>query len=181
MGLSVVHGIVKSHGGAIGLTERMEQGTEFHVHLPRIESVGGHSVRIYADVEEGDESILLVDDDPAVAEVLRRYLEVCGYDVAVFTDSLEAFEAFSERPEAFSLLVTDFSMPGWTGAELARAVQAVAPRMPIVIVSGHGELIDRQELGDLRNPELLAKPVHFGDFTRTVRRALDEAIQADPR
>ena len=115
LGLSVVHGIVQAHGGTVKVYSEPGRGTSFHVYFPATSDRSGAGVSIEEPVVRGDERILFVDDEPAIAQMGKEMLESMGYEVEVRTSSRDALELFLSRPDQFDLLVTDMTMPGMTG------------------------------------------------------------------
>jgi PAS domain S-box-containing protein len=175
LGLSVVHGIVKTHGGAILVESAVGEGTEFQVYLPVTSQVGRVEGSLPDHIEGGTESILVVDDDSAVAEVVSRMLRRLGYDVTTFTDSVHALENIQEDPDRYHLVLSDLTMPKMTGLGLASELRRVSPQTAMLIMTGYGE-----EMGSVPSPTrdlptVLAKPVEVGELARAVRRALGQA------
>ena len=87
----------------------------------------------------GSESILVVDDEPQIVDLLRVTLSRMGYRVSAFTDSLEALAVFEANPQNFQVVLTDMTMPGMTGEELAHRVLAVRPGLPVILTMGFSE------------------------------------------
>ena len=116
---------------------------------------------------------MIVDDESAVAMVLGRMLSKLGYSVEVFTDSSKAFEAYTRDPSLFDLVITDMTMPRFTGMAIARAMLALRPDQPIIICTGYTESIDEAGAKAEGVRDFLAKPVSLAILARAVRRALD--------
>lgn len=175
LGLSVVHGIVKSHQGQITAYSEPGKGTSFHIYLPRIaETTFIESGTILSEsLPSGTERILVVDDEPQIARLLRMLLEKLGYRVTDFTNSQEALALFTENPEAFDLLITDMTMPVMTGGELARKVLSIRPNMPIILCTGFSELINKEQAKALGIRAYLMKPVSVRELAQAVRKGLD--------
>jgi two-component system cell cycle sensor histidine kinase/response regulator CckA len=173
MGLSVVHGVVKAHGGALGVESSQGKGSLFSVWLPAHEQ----APRLLDDRAQplirGSERILVVDDDPMVRAVGRRLLESLGYTVAACSGAEEALAALEEDLDGFDLLITDQTMPRVTGAELARRAMALRPGLPVIICTGHSDLIDQQRASELGARALLYKPLDRSTLSRVVREVLD--------
>ena len=121
----------------------------------------------------GTESILIIDDEPGVVLVLQRFLETLGYTVETFTESPRAFETYARDVHAWDLVLTDMTMPGFTGLAISRAMLALRPDQPIIICTGYSESIDEDRARAEGIRELLAKPVGLDTLARAVRRALD--------
>ncbi len=118
--------------------------------------------------------ILVVDDEPLLVHLNRRILEDYGYTVTGITDSREALKKVQAQPRQFDLLLTDQTMPGLTGFQLAKAVLKITPDMPIIICTGHSELTSAQDAYAMGIRKYMRKPIMGDDLVRTVRMVLDE-------
>jgi CheY-like chemotaxis protein len=139
LGLSVVHGIVDGHNGAVVVESDPGAGAVFRVYLPRVEA---NSPSVSADTEKipgGNERILLVDDEEVIVNSVRNMLELLGYQVTGLTKSQEALRRFSEDPSRFDLVISDQTMPTMTGEELGRAIKRIRPGIPIIICTGYDD------------------------------------------
>ena len=119
MGLSVVHGIVKSHGGAIMVDSTPEQGSVFKLYFPAIESELNPQNESANLMLTGTEHILFVDDEPFQADIAKKMLTRLGYRLTTCGSSIEALDAFRQAPEKFDLVITDMTMPHMPGDVLA--------------------------------------------------------------
>lgn len=174
LGLSVVMGIVKSYKGFITVESEPGVGTTFHVYLPRASDE--HVMENSRDellVVPGDESILLVDDEPAIIDMLKSMLEGYGYNVTEKRNSKDALELFQQQPNAFDLVVTDMTMPNMTGVELSRKILHDVPQMPIILCTGYSELIDEEKAELIGIRKMLFKPVSMVQLGQAVRDVLD--------
>jgi signal transduction histidine kinase len=175
IGLSVVHGIVKNHGGVITVYSEPGKGTTFNVFLPRIESPEG-----VAETEEvgalprGNERILFVDDEPAIVDIGKGMLAHLGYRVETRTSSIEALEAFRAQPEKFDLVITDMTMPNMTGDELARELMVIRSDLPIIICTGFSGKISEEKAKAMGIRKLVMKPIVMSEMAKAVREALDK-------
>jgi len=124
----------------------------------------------------GQERVLVVDDEPLLAEMVKRMLETQGYDVVSRTSGIEALEAFRHQPaeKHFDLVITDMTMPLITGGDLARELSALQPAVPIILMTGFGKKIDAARAKELGIRGFLIKPVTLEELARTVRTLLDE-------
>ncbi|HLO27211.1 MAG TPA: ATP-binding protein, partial [Geobacteraceae bacterium] len=184
LGLSVIHGIVRNHAGAIAVESEPAKGATFKVYLPRIESTAG---RMQDDrpvpVKRGMERILLVDDEKDVAFAGGKMLERLGYDVTVQLDGREALDLFRAGPERFDLVITDQAMPGMSGTELAREMTGIRADIPVILCTGFGHDPDgafspeNREAAGIR--ELALKPLDRAELAGTVRRVLDQTRTAE--
>jgi CheY-like chemotaxis protein len=175
LGLSVVHGIVTSHGGHITVYSEPDQGTTFHIFLPVIvKQRTRDESRLSEEVSGGNERILLVDDDEKIGCLEKEQLESLGYQVTVLTSGVEAAETFRKAPQNIDIVVTDMTMPNITGAELSQELLKIKPDIPIILCSGFSELIDKDKAAVIGIQEYLMKPVGRNDLARAVRKALDK-------
>ncbi len=173
LGLSVVHGIVKSHNGIIKVYSQSGQGSVFHVFLPKMVSKpAGESEEIAVPLG-GDEHILVVDDEDILVEMVTQRLRRLGYQATGKLSSLEALEAFQNEPDSFNLVITDYTMPKMTGLELAEALLRIRPDLPIILCSGLNEPIPMEKVKTVGVKEFYVKPIDKDDFAGLVRRVLD--------
>ena len=117
--------------------------------------------------------ILVVDDEPLLVLINERRLASQGYLVTTVSDSREALEKFRNKPEAFDLLITDQSMPGLTGADLAKAVLDIKPSMPIILCTGHSDTLSEEKALLMGIKKYVYKPLLGDELIDTVREALD--------
>ena len=173
LGLSVVHGIVKSHGAAIALDSQPGVGTTVHVYFPATNALAGEAAVAPSEALHGHgERVLYVDDEEAVVDVGAATLEALGYKVTAATDATRALADFRSRPYEFDVLVTDLSMPGLSGAELARRAREIRPGLPVVLTSGYVRPEDRDALRRAGDVELLLKPNLVAELGSTLHRLL---------
>ncbi len=176
LGLSVVHGIVETHGGFITVQSRPGAGTTFQVYLPiTTENVASPVAAIPSRSLGGGETILLVDDEAVVLKVTRAMLERLGYTVSAFTSPAAVLEAFAAEPGRYRLLITDFAMPQIDGVELARRVWKLRPEFPIILYSGYGGRLTPEEAVNMGFVRLLAKPFRMDALAEAVAQALRTA------
>lgn len=174
LGLSVVHGIVKSHGGAISVISKVGKGTTFHVYLPLIKMEADQGQESSDEmIPTGKERILLVDDERILVEMGRLILERLGYEVESRTNSVEALVLFRADPDRFDLIITDLTMPKITGEELATEMKKIKPDIPIILCTGFSESITEARLTAAGIDVLVRKPVLKRDIAKVIRELLD--------
>jgi len=173
MGLAVVHGIVKSHGGSIGVASTPGQGTTFDIFFPRIEAKQAREVEAIELTCRGTERILFVDDEMALVDIGKQMLERLGYDVVTRTSSIEALEAFRAQPDRFDIVITDQTMPNMTGAELAQELLYIRPDIPVILCTGYSYMISEDEARANGIRDYVMKPIVLNDMAKVIRKALD--------
>jgi len=172
LGLSVVHGIVIEHGGAIEVSSQVGTGTAFHILLPLSEEMGVAPQKSEKPILRGSENILLVDDEALLTESYGQILESLGYQVVTQTSSTKALEVFRKQPGRFDLVLTDYTMPDMTGIQLAEALLKVRPDIPIILYSGFAEDITPQMAKSKGIKEMLSKPLSKPNLSEILRRCL---------
>ncbi|HSM92949.1 MAG TPA: ATP-binding protein [Anaeromyxobacteraceae bacterium] len=173
LGLAVVHGIVSAAGGAVRVESAPGRGAAFDVYLPRREAPPTPAPEPAKVVDGGGKRILLVDDDPLVRGSLRGLLQSAGYAVEVAEDGQQAFEAFREAPSAFDAVLTDQSMPRMEGVDLARAVLALRPGLPVILCTGYGARLGEAVVRGAGLKAVLSKPIERVSLIAAVRAALE--------
>jgi PAS domain S-box-containing protein len=172
MGLSVVHGIIKSHGGTIIVESSPGKGSAFSVFLPAIATEVADQANQAQLVITGNERILFVDDEDFQADIGKRMLERLGYRVTTRTKSLEALDLFRQTPDGFDLVITDMTMPDMTGDVLARKLISIRPDIPIIVCTGYSERINPDIVKEIGIKEMALKPVVMKDIAQMIQRVL---------
>jgi len=178
LGLSVVHGIVKSLGGHIMVNSEKGKGATFKVYLPCYVAGAvkdGDEVADGAensDLPRGHETIMVVDDQQVVGEMVQLMLELLGYTVETYTDGRRALADFRDDPDRFQLVITDMAMPNMQGDELARKLLEISPRLPVILCTGFSEAINDEKAKLMGIREYIMKPILKDELGRVVGRVL---------
>ena len=173
MGLSVVHGIVKSYGGKILVESAPGKGARFTILLPRILDPEPQAVEEETDIRGGTERILFVDDEESIASINKEILERLGYRVTIRTSSLEALALFERDAFGFDLVITDLTMPDMTGDELASRMTSIRADIPVILCTGYGPGVDEERLRRQGIRALLMKPIVSRQMARSIREVLE--------
>jgi len=175
IGLSVVHGIVAQHKGAITVESEPGKGSTFHVYLPLTQAKEEQpEVKGETPLPKGNERILFIDDEAVLANMGKQILESLGYDVTSMTSSLDALALFKEDPEQFDLVITDTTMPHMPGDILAQKIMEIRPDIPVIICTGHSKRISKEKAKQMGIKGFLMKPPAIRDLADMVRKLLDE-------
>ena len=162
MGLSVIYGIMKNHGGHILLESELEKGSTFRMLFPPVcennaESLTDSQQHIEAPEGQGKE-ILVVDDEVSLGNYMAEYLTNHGYKAIYIEDSTEALTLFKQHPMRFSLLITDLTMPKLTGVELIQKIREIRPDMPAILCTGYSDSFGADTSAEMHVP-YFDKPV----------------------
>jgi two-component system cell cycle sensor histidine kinase/response regulator CckA len=177
LGLSMVYGVVKQSGGFIWVYSEPGQGTTFKIYLPRVDELA-ESLRTTGEigiVPRGSETILLVEDEPAVRAVVQQVLERHGYTVRAAPNGVLALKLLAANPGEVHLLLTDVVLPGMSGRQLATQFSALRPDARVLFMSGYTS--DAVVRHGVLEPGIayLQKPFSPEALARKVRRVLDQS------
>ena len=181
MGLSVVHGIVKSHGGAITVGSEPGRGATFSVFLPVFAGETPDAIEKSDLLPRGSEHVFWVDDEPMQIDIGREILQRLGYTVTTNTSGPDALAIIEKEPGRFDLIITDMTMPRMTGDLLAQKILAIAPHQSIIMCTGYNEQISESKAKALGIREFIMKPIVMRDVAFAVRRVLDAPGKAEKR
>ena len=173
MGLAVVHGIIKGHGGAITVSSEPGQGTTFEIYLPIIRTTRKYTAGAAAKLPGGDERILFVDDEKVLVDLACTMMARLGYTVTGRTSSIEALELFKDQSETFDLVITDMTMPNLTGEKLAQELISIRSDIPIILCTGFSEQINEDKAKKMGIREFILKPLVTANLAKAIRAALD--------
>jgi PAS domain S-box-containing protein len=176
LGLATVFGIVKQHGGAVTVTSRVGEGSTFDILLPAVTAAPADEVEPVPAAAPlgGTETILLVEDEPAVRDLTRTALQRAGYTVLEAASGADALRVWAEHRPAIGLLITDLVMPGgMSGRELADRLRAEDPGLRILLTSGYSAELAGREPPLIDGQNFLEKPYRLAKLLDVVRRRLD--------
>jgi PAS domain S-box-containing protein len=181
LGLATIFGIVEQSHGHIDVDSALGHGTTFQIYLPRSEAAVAHDAiqapPSHADSpSKGSETILVVEDEPSVREMLSSMLDIAGYRVFLASDGQEALSVLATRVGAIDLLITDVIMPGMSGVELAANVTQISPGTRVLYMSGYTYDVIAQGGALEEGTLLLQKPFRMDTLERTVRSALAKPL-----
>jgi signal transduction histidine kinase/ActR/RegA family two-component response regulator len=174
LGLSVVHGIVKSYNGDIKIYSEPGEGTTFNIYLPCIEVKTDTPIdRAKETISSGKERILLVDDEEYIITMMKEMLERLGYHVTAYMSSRKAYDEFRTDPYKFDLVITDQTMPKMVGTELAEKFLQIRPQIPIIICTGFSEILSDEKAKAIGICGYVTKPVVKSEISNAIKNALD--------
>jgi len=169
LGLSMVYGIVRRHGGTLDLQSEVGRGTTFVIRLPsQEEPAEATSARTTEAPVACHLRVLVVDDEPLVRNVEAKYLEAAGHTVVRAASGAEGLEKF--RAEKFDVVVLDRAMPGMSGDQLAAAVKQLSADTPVIMLTGFGDLMDATGEMPPHVDVLLNKPITLVGLQEAVRK-----------
>ena len=175
LGLSTVYGIVKQSEGYIWCYSEIGMGTTFKVYLPRVaEEAPPKGKRAAVKPARGSETVLLVEDDQLLRELLSEVLEGAGYTILIADDGAQALQIADEYAGAIQLVITDVIMPGMTGRQAAETIKAARTEVEILFISGYTQdAIGKHNVLD-PGAKFLSKPFTPNDILRKVRDVLED-------
>jgi CheY-like chemotaxis protein len=174
LGLSVVHGIVKDHDGIIHVDSTPNQGSTFYVLLPLFtDSAPAEEVRVELPLQLGNgERILFIDDEPTLCSAAQKLLGKLNYSVTTSTKPNEAVQLFRADPTAFDLVLTDLTMPGMTGVDVAVQVLLARPNMPLILATGFNASWTLEAVRAMGIRDLVMKPLSTAVLSEKIHAAL---------
>ncbi len=176
MGLSVVHGIIKSHNGIVTVDSAPGKGACFDIYIPVIENQEKVDPNKPSEIiVGGSERILFVDDEQALVHMGRQILEKIGYSVETRTSSIEALGLFKGDADRFDLVITDLTMPNMQGDELSSEITAIKEDMPVILCTGFSLGITDAQAQASGIRAVVEKPILVNEISKVIRKVLDEA------
>jgi PAS domain S-box-containing protein len=178
MGLSVVLGIVQSHSGYIRVESQPGKGTDIRIYLPMMKESKAASVdHVTRTLPSGSERIMFVDDEPMLVEMNIDLLTGLGYTVTGMSNSMEVLKFLTKNVNDIDILITDQTMPGMTGMELAREVLKIRKDLPIILCTGFSNEVNPMQAAAVGINQFIMKPYRSHEISRAIREVLDSVKQ----
>jgi CheY-like chemotaxis protein len=180
LGLAVVHGVVRAHGGAIVVHSVPDEGTRIEIYLPAVEGAAAGD-RPGASLPRGQgQRVLLIDDEPLGRTALAALIEHLGYVVDHYEHPQVAVTHFASQASGYALVITDFAMPGMTGTAVTRQVRAIRPDIPVLLISGFIDPARQAELQQAGVTQLLRKPPTMDEIAHSIAHCLGRTSAKRP-
>lgn len=175
MGLATVHGIVRQHDGHIRVETTPGRGTAFHIYLPRVDNkeIKTEEKLPILELPKGDETILVVEDDRTVLQMIEKSLKDLGYTVLTAVNGKDALNRLKKQSDDIDLVLTDLVMPEMGGWALATGIEEVRSGLPVMFMTGFAFDQEFHGLAVQQGMTVLQKPFHTQDLARMVRQCLD--------
>jgi CheY-like chemotaxis protein len=175
MGLSVVHGIVTDLEGNISVYSKPGRGSSFQILLPLVDEKAAASFTRARYFKRGSGTVLLVDDEEMIRLAGSGILKELGYDVITAGRGRDAVELFRSSPERFICVITDMSMPGMTGLQVAEQLKIIRPGIPILLATGFSPGITSQHLDSAGIHEMVMKPLIASELSEAIERVIHKS------
>jgi PAS domain S-box-containing protein len=176
LGLSVVHGIVNDHGGAVTVDTETGQGSCFTVYLPEISSQENYESKRRQELPTGEGRVLVVDDERQIVDYEIQILQRTGYTTKGFLSSLAALEALRADPDGYDLVITDMAMPDMTGLQLFTEIRKIRSNIPVLLCTGYSEHVTAESSRSMGINGYLAKPFTAEQFAVEVKRVIADGV-----
>jgi CheY-like chemotaxis protein len=175
LGLAVVHGVMRTHLGTVDVSSTPGEGSVFILYFPaaaaEVAPTPAETVQMQTAMGFGHH-VLYVDDDQALAFLVKRVLGRRGFKVSVYTDPQAALAALREQPDDYDLLVTDYNMPGFSGVDVLNEARQINPRLPMALASGYVTPEIEANARAAGAQALIHKPNDVAELCDTVQRLI---------
>lgn len=172
LGLSSVYGIIKNHGGFINVHSQKGQGTAFNIYLPASQEDVEVPMNFQSNIEKGEGTILLVDDEELILEVGEPMLEELGYDVMTASNGEKAIEIFNGNQGRIDLVIVDMIMPGMGGGELFRHLKNIKKDVRVLLASGYSMKGQAEDILKMGCVGFIQKPFSLNELSRKIKEVL---------
>ncbi|MDX9746587.1 MAG: PAS domain S-box protein [Syntrophales bacterium] len=180
LGLATVYGIVKGHGGVINVYSDRGKGATFTIYLPASKKAVSGEARARRTILRGTETLLIVDDEPAVLGVTGDLLQTLGYEVFRASGGKEALEVYRVHHDRIALVILDMVMPVWGGGKTFEELRRINPRVKAILSSGYSLNGDAKTILDRGVQAFIQKPFMMDQLSRTIRQVLDAGGEPGP-
>lgn len=170
LGLSVVHGIIKSSDGFISVKSDPESGTTFSVLFPVVNDVCVEEGDVVVLPPGGNEHILFVDDEEALRNLAELMFNYLGYSIQACSTGKEALQILEEKGNTIDLVITDQSMPQMPGTELAETIHTLYPGLPVILCTGYSSIVDKEKAMAMGLEGFLMKPLSINKLACEIRK-----------
>ena len=172
LGLSMVHGIVSKLGGDVTVASEIGRGSEFSVYLPVTDELPSTKHGSEPAAVSESASILVVDDDEAVAGILKSMLTDLGYHADVHLNGHSALSCFRDHPSEYDIVVTDLTMPEMSGVDLCKQVHEIEPNIPVLILTGYSKEMVQDQIENCGPCHIIGKPLVRADLAAALAKEL---------
>ena len=179
MGLAMVYGIIRDLSGVITVESEPGIGSIFRIIIPKVMAETQEEPILTHKTPLGKESILFIDDENLLAEWGKQVLSRLGYRATSMTDSKKALKTFKANPSRFDLVITDQTMPGLTGVQLAVEFMKIRPDIPVILCTGHSDIVTSEDAREMGIREYIIKPINKSELAEAIRRVLDNTDKKD--
>jgi PAS domain S-box-containing protein len=173
LGLASAYGIVKGHGGYIDVFSDKEKGTTFEIYLPATARDLEEERELPGELVEGQETVILVDDEETVLEASQQMLRSLGYDVLMASSGQEALELYDKCPDKIDMVLLDMVMPDMGGGETYDRMKEIDPKVKVLLSSGYGVDGEATEILERGCDGFIQKPFDLEQLSRSIRDILD--------
>ncbi len=174
LGLASAYGIIKNHGGFINVYSEKGHGTTFNIYLQATEKVATEEKEQGVDIQKGSETVLLIDDEEMILDVVKELLEGLGYKVFLAKNGTEATETYKRNWEKIDLVILDMIMPGMSGSDTFDRLKKINPDIKIVLSSGYSMNGQANEILNRGCNGFIQKPIKIADLSQKLREILDD-------
>jgi signal transduction histidine kinase/ActR/RegA family two-component response regulator len=175
LGLATVYGIIKGHNGVINVYSEKGHGTTFNIYLPASEKQLAQEKKPSSLLKKGSETILLVDDEPAVINVTGELLEALGYKVISTCSGVDAIEIYRSQNKEIDLIILDMIMPELSGSQTFDALKMIDHEVNVILSSGYSINGEAEEIMKKGCRAFIQKPFNLADISKKIREVLDKS------
>jgi len=174
LGLASAYGIIKNHGGFIDVRSEKGRGTTFDIYLQVTDRAAADEKEHYPGIQKGSETVLLVDDEEMITEIVKKLLESLGYTVLPARNGLEAIETYQEHLESIDIVILDMIMPGMSGGETFDRLKEINPDIRVILSSGYSMDGQAKDILERGCHGFIQKPIKVADLSQKLREVLDD-------